>query len=315
MSNIAIVLVQLGKIPHHLELNLRYLAAHFSNHPIFLIADTRIPSRILDSKIRIVMTSELHFEWPTDFEIKDKRKKFRDNFWFTTKARLMLLPVFMNQFDIEKLIHFESDVWVHPEFPFEYFDTIKQHLAFPRVDASRGVASVLYINGESGGKTLSSACMEYPRQTDMEILGKLLESHEKVFQLPSLDGLSDFPSKSPYIFDGAVIGMYLFGQDPRNNFGLIKRFKKSNTKIESKVETFELKNNLLFAKRGAISKSVVTLHLHSKETSMFALNWQEVLERQLKLERWAMNYSFRVSAAVFAIKEQLIRIFWKIIDF
>lgn len=258
-----------------------------------------------------VKIEDLNISWPTAFEITDRRINFRDNFWFSTKARLFLIPKLMEYFKLEKVLHIENDVWIHPEFPFQLLNDLRHSLAYPRVDEFRGVASILLINGESGGKLLTDACIRWPDMTDMQILGQLWANQQDVYALPSTFGNGNNVLDN-WIFDGAKIGMYLFGSDPKNTLGVIKRFKKSPMgDLDSPLGIQSYKETVWLINQGTF-KRVANLHLHSKTVGMYNKNWLLILNRQLTKNKMNLSYSFSPHAFLFSIHELTYRILRKI---
>jgi hypothetical protein len=258
-----------------------------------------------------VKIEDLNISWPTAFEITDRRINFRDNFWFSTKARLFLIPKLMEYFKLEKVLHIENDVWIHPEFPFQLLSNLRHALAYPRVDEFRGVASILLINGESGGKLLTDACIRWPDMTDMQILGQLWVNQQDVYALPSTFGNGNNVLDN-WIFDGAKIGMYLFGSDPKNTLGVIKRFNKSPMgDLDSPLGIQSYKETVWLINQGTF-KRVANLHLHSKTVGMYSKNWLLILNRQLTKNKMNLSYSFSPHAFLFSIHELTYRILRKI---
>ena len=300
-TGIPLVLVQMGKMPNYLVANLRYISETFTKTTKYLITDNDNTDSFAEMGFQVVKTEELDLVWPANFEIHDQRRHFRKNFWFSTKARLIILPLFMRKKSLRKVLHIESDVWIHPQFPFEYFFEIKEPLAFPRVDLERGVASVLFINGEPGIQTLLDACESWPELTDMQILGKILEDSRKVHQLDSYE--FDLKSSRHWIFDGAKLGMYLFGSDPRNNWGIIKRFDNSPMGSLSKGDQLIQIGEKLFVKGAKSRKQVVSLHIHSKDLRVFSNNWRKILELQLEKEGKNKSIGFSSQSFVFHLTE------------
>ena len=258
-----------------------------------------------------VKIEDLNISWPTAFEITDRRINFRDNFWFSTKARLFLIPKLMEYFKLEKVLHIENDVWIHPEFPFQLLNNLRHALAYPRVDEFRGVASILLINGESGGKLLTDACIRWPDMTDMQILGQLWVNQQDVYALPSTFGNGNNVLDN-WIFDGAKIGMYLFGSDPKNTLGVIKRFNKSPMgDLDSPLGLQSYQDTVWLINQGTF-KRVANLHLHSKTVGMYSKNWLLILNRQLTKNKMNLSYSFSPHAFLFSIHELTYRILRKI---
>lgn len=313
-SQIPLVLAHIGKMPQHLSANILYLVKTFPKRNLYFISDIK-PSLVIDSPRFIHIPIErLIQEWPVDFSITDKRRLFRNNFWFTSKARLILIPSFMRIFGENKVIHIENDVWIHPLFPFYFLEELEAPLSFPRVDSKRGIASVMVIKGELGIRMLEDACASWPNSTDMQILGNLMNTDSRVFQLPSMIGSTDNSNLGNWIFDGAAIGMYLFGADPKNSLGLIRRFEKSPMGSFLQELDFSFKDKDLVISDGIRWNRVAALHIHSKTCTIFSSDWKSVLEKQLIREQRGMKYGFNFSALFFGLREMIHRIWSKLVE-
>jgi hypothetical protein len=300
-KKLSFAVVHLGKVPIHVRKNVEYLAQYFSQRFLFVITDQEDCSWLSGKGITVVRVNELIENWPTEFEINDKRQYFRENFWFSSKARLLLLPKLMEKYDLEKLLHIESDVWIHPDFPIDYFCGVQEPLAFSRIDHHRGIASILFINGEQGCKLLNLSCLEWPRLTDMEILGKMLESKMNILELTTYEYEKD--TGGSWIFDGAKMGMYLFGSDPRNSWGLIRRFRKSPMGGLLDGDSIEFNCGYLMIRSAIRQKRIANLHLHSKNHSMYSEKWDLILIDQLNKERKGYVYGFSINGLVFKVVE------------
>lgn len=300
-DQIPLVLVQLGPISKQLSLNLKYLASTFPQNAKYLITDNPNMDRRIDQRFIVVDSNKLIASWPDKFKVDDRRKYFRDNFWFSTKARLLLLPKFMETTGISKILHIENDVWLNPAFPFHLFTNITKPLAFPRMDADRGIASVLFVNGNLGIEQLTNACMKWPSLTDMQILGRILENDDLVFKLDSYESDS---YESDWIFDGAQLGMYLFGSDPRNHMGIVKKFRKSPTGKLRGTHKFLLKEDKLLLTGPLGERQIANLHIHSKYLHIFSESWKSEILLQLKKERYNWWFGFSINAFKFYLLER-----------
>lgn len=286
-----LVLVNLGPIPKYLKANIEYLGEAFPERRKILIGNIDRPQWLEKSNFEYVSADSLIAEWPAQFATIGRRRFFRNDFWFTTKARLLLLPKVMRKEGLEQVLHLENDVWIHPKFPFTFFETFKSPLAFPRVDSERGIASTLFINGEEGIKILERACFDWATLTDMQILGNILNGNSKDMELRSTYSLqSAYPED--WLFDGAKLGMYLFGSDPRNNKGIIKRFAHSPMENLESGQQIYIESERLMLQTAVGSNPIASLHIHSKDISIFQQNWRASVERQLRKAKLRMDFSF-----------------------
>lgn len=307
----SIVFVHLGEIPKYLRKNLEYIAKQFVIQSRFIVTDNEELRTFSNLGYQIVKLQDLEIDWPPDFQISGRERLFRNNFWFSTKARLFIIPQFMAVFKVEKVLHIESDVWIHPDFPLRELETLNAALAFPRVDEGRGIASVLLVNGTEGRKLLLEACYNWPHLTDMQILDRLLRKNKNVYELPSTNNMLD-NILGNWIFDGAKLGMYLFGADPRSVYGVIRRFNLSPMGSLTSGQEIMVEGQVIYLKTHESHRRVANLHLHSKDVRMYADNWRSVLKRQIRKRKLKLNYGFDFSAFLFFCRERMIHLLRKI---
>jgi len=288
---IPLVLVNLGDIPEYLRVNIGYIGATFPERRKILISDIDKPHWLDKTNFEYVNANSLISDWPKLFVTSGSQKFFRKDFWFTTKARLLLLPKLMRKEGLGRVLHLENDVWIHPNFPFEFFEATQTPLAFPRVDSERGIASTLFINSEEGIDILERACINWPTLTDMQILGKILNSDSRDLELKSTLSLQNAKS-GDWLFDGAKLGMYLFGSDPRNNKGIIKRFAFSPMKNLESGQRIVIESDRLFLETTNGRHPIASLHIHSKAISIFRENWKSAIESQLRKARFRIYFGF-----------------------
>jgi hypothetical protein len=100
-------------------------------------------------------------------------------------------------------------------------------------------------------------------------------------------------------FDPAFLGIWLFGDDARNRFGLSKRFTilgRGKVILPELLDFDHKENRLLFnqSKRGT---KVFSVHVHSKKTEVFSDVWASEIENAIQVSRrgkptW--NFSFKI---------------------
>jgi hypothetical protein len=301
-ESIPLVLVNIGPIPEYLKSNLKYLEETFCDRRKVLICNTTDDSWLNGLSFDLVNSDSLVMEWPQQFIVSDNRQYFRNNFWFTSKARLLLLTNFMKIAGMKRVLHVENDVWLNPKFPFQYFDELEAPLAFPRVDNERGIASTLFIHGEEGINLLEQACDKWSTSTDMEILGNIMNSDPRVCELSSTRNIGQL-ARNDWLFDGAKLGMYLFGTDPRNSKGIIKRFRRSPLgELDPCQKIDHLDRQIVLQTKDSEFK-IASLHIHSKDKRIFGKNWEKILTKQLRKERLRMSLGFSRKAFWIAILE------------
>ena len=297
-----LVLVHLNsRLPSHLIANLAYLTRSFPAHQVYLVSDESVETDQIPLGIEVIKYESLNIDLPSGTDVWNYNSKFRSGFWITSKVRLLILSKLITSNRMSEMLHIESDVWLSPNFPFHYFASIQEDLAFPMADEKRGVASTLWVKGLAGAQLLSKFAERYWSETDMGILGKL--AHEGVVKILPSAFPSDSSDQSGFWFDGAVIGMHLLGEDPRNRFGLIRRFHKVHgLQPDLRGAHFYFDKTLLTIYRGNTIE-IVSIHNHLKSARIFILKPVRFWIRQLRKRERRLNYSFSARALMFAVKE------------
>jgi hypothetical protein len=262
-------------------------------------------------------------------------KNYRNNFWMTSMARFLVLANYQKLVEKE-LIHIESDVILAPDFPFEKFQSMSESISFPIISNERGVASVLYLKDfKASEKLLETVIRELQRDcftTDMLILGKHFLAEESRCPLPiGPEGSRNYREFTPQIiqskwdrlrwefggvFDGADVGIYFFGTDPKNARGRSFLQRKIPTEYgdakQWNLEYSEPRNFIDFV-FGELKTPLYCLHVTSKQLSMFKIKPpQRLIQKRIRhLEREKSIIFIRVSCiqAIIAIRRRMNRIF------
>lgn len=150
---------------------------------------------------------------------------FRGGFWTLTSMRFFYIYQFMIQYQITDVIHLENDVLVYYNCYKLITKVDKNYLYMPFDSFNRNVASIMYIPNASVFKIILDRYS--PHETDMKNFVRIRSETERIKLFPifcnedSSESEVAFVSNNfnqfEYIFDGAAIGQYLGGIDPRNN--------------------------------------------------------------------------------------------------
>lgn len=319
-----------SKIPKHLILNLKRTISLFPSHEVYLITDQDV------SKIKITNLAVLKYQpsdaWNNLESLLQHPKLFRKNFWFTSLARFIAIAEFVKTQN-EGVIHIESDVIISDDFPFEVFLNLNIDFSFPVVNSDQAIASCLFIGDSRAADELISITLESASEnsltTDMYILKKLVKSNRTKFQLlPSsisskdvLDNANaeflaetkDALSKYSGVFDGTDIGLYLFGEDPRNNRGLSKlRARKYINYLNVRKMEITTKFNREFPYILDLENDkqipVYSLHIHSKNTNLFKLNrTKKIISKSVKNSKKDPRTIFSPIKFIWTVKNSIIR--------
>lgn len=214
--------------------------------------------------------------------------EFRNGFWQTSISRLFASLEIVIQSNMP-MLHLESDILTTEDFPWEKFAEI-QKTTWLQFNSSRDVAAIFSCPNADEAKWLRMEMLKYlsldSHATDMTLLNEVSSNNqERIVLLPIAPGVNSAvisegtPRESKErnsiyfeyfngIFDGATIGMWLSGQDPRNNLGLLKRhILLGDSFINARnIQIRQRKNGLdLIEEENKIK--LFNLHLHSK------INW------------------------------------------
>ncbi len=217
---------------------------------------------------------------------------------------------------ISSILHLESDVLLLPHFPIEQFETISE-LTWCKFNETHDVSAILYSPNLSSSVWLGTAIREAIREnaalTDMTVLSLIRgKNPDKIKYFPSL---SNSDSKIfDGVFDGAAIGMWLTGRDPRNSFGRIQRHASLPEAQDNPTE-YKFKLSLtgeLFVTNGAESIQVYNLHIHSKSKLLFGRFNSLFLKLEvLRTMRFVPTNSYSISALLKVVADHIARYGWK----
>ena len=233
------------------------------------------------------------------FGIQASWVDFRSQFWLQTTRRFSALRHFHETFG-GAIVHVESDVILFPGFDPSLIVGSATQIRFPLYGANLGVASVLALPDAAATAGLEQFAYQKgttlgPNANDMTILGDLFKEHpERVRPLPSYEEVTGVrlpmdAAELASIFDGASIGMYLGGDDPRNNRG-IRKFLNEETSTSLgdpsiSAMSFAIDSDQLFCTHPSLGTwlPVMNLHIHSKDLRLFsAPSRTKLLERRIR---------------------------------
>lgn len=325
-----IVFVHFGSTPpKYLIRNLNRTCVFFPETTVTLITDVELDIPVNHSNFQ-----KHQFELGPDYQVVDRQishpKSFRNNFWFTSLARVMALCDYVIKKQIA-ILHIESDVVVSRDLPLQKFANCDRYTAYTMVGQVSGVASILWLGNVSAAAHLRDyikMCAQTdPMTTDMKILGQYQGDYPKRVRI-----LASFPTKrsDAYLFvpdqiiqdmvyseelfggffDAADAGQYLLGDDPRNNRGVkfLRRELKTSFFKPSKVD-FEYSAERQFL--NIASEEVnrfFSLHIHSKNKSVFEnKRFDSLLSRAVKDQSRPESHILVPSVLIASIRNSLVR--------
>lgn len=150
---------------------------------------------------------------------------FRGGFWHLTSLRFFYIYEFMLQYGVGDVIHLENDVLIYYNCDCLLDKVDKNFLYIPFDCFTRNVASIVYIPDANVFRQILD--LYSPSESDMFNFVRIKKNTSLIENFPifndehSVNDEISFVSKNfsrfNYIFDGAAIGQFLGGIDPRNN--------------------------------------------------------------------------------------------------
>jgi len=144
--------------------------------------------------------------------LPEETKKFRDAFWISTTARFFYIESLMELFKLTNVYHIENDIMLYENL--NDITVNKNTMYMVKDSLNRVIPSILFIPDCSHLNRLNRHMIQTLKQSnslmnDMDLLGSYKGNHVAYFPF-------DFKNNSSFIMDGAAIGQYLGGIDPRN---------------------------------------------------------------------------------------------------
>lgn len=269
-----IVFVHLGSAKvRHLWVNIKRIR---KLHP-----DKTISVIYSDSshKKKIIQSGAVPFFYKVSDQDEDLLSKisqnrlFREGFWRFSLERLLALEAWHSSSRTNSpMLHLESDILIFSNFPFEELAN-SEKLSWIQVTETHDVSAILFSPNSEQTKWLASLIrqelMSNSSLTDMTVLNLIRRKNPSlVCLLPTLNR----PAREKFqgIFDGASLGMWLTGRDPRNNLGIIRRHLKFEDAIDQAGDAdYAFNKGELLIKISSEKYPIYNLHVHSKRMNLF----------------------------------------------
>jgi hypothetical protein len=269
-----VVLVSTGVFQSYMKTNVEQLLKFDFN--IHVIIDRTFFDSMEEYKSRITLVDSSRLQ--TDFDSKSTLDKhFRGGFWNNASKRLFILNEYMKQQGLNNVIHLENDVLLYSDMNYDLDEKI-----YIVMDAhDRCIPGIVYIPNH---ELFDQLINEYDySKNDMENLAIFYHRHRDIVNtFPIID---NSVVKSIYnqeferfnsIFDGAAMGQYLGGVDPRNIPGDTTGFINETCVIKYNNYQFKwLKKGARHVPHILINNhwiQVNNLHIHSKRLEEFSMD-------------------------------------------
>jgi hypothetical protein len=268
---------------------------------VFCVDDSKLESELFE---KMSMNLDFHF---------------RGGFWKYTLQRFFAMNELHKTIPIRPITHIESDVLVMPNFPWTTFYNLPK-LAWLKVNSEIDVAAIVHFPSaemtEIFAREVSKLAEHNPRINDMQALHEIAKTVNSLHSyLPSVPNSKNFNSygvepKGGYsqdyfggIFDPAYLGLWYFGQDPKNSFGLRTRYVGDDSHdLAAANMHLSYQDNQLITQDGV---EVFSLHLHAKYLPLFGAKWEAALTKGLNEAKSRRNkYSFHIKPMLQALQSR-----------
>ena len=212
---------------------------------------------------RMLPKSEIHTKFENTFQ---NDAAFRNGFWKTTTQRFFVLYDYMVHVQATNVVHLESDVMLYCDV-----SGIRSNEIMVVQDAvDRAVGSIVFVPDVTAlGRLCEFMAENHRGRNDMSLLA--LYPRKNTFPF--------IPGESNSIYDGAAIGQYLGGIDPRNTAGNTIGFVNETC-------LFRCTNYMIIKERDARGLAyfviggsrVQNLHIHSKQLKRFLSDRVDISE-------------------------------------
>ena len=270
-----IILVSTGNLQEYIIDNVQNLKL-FGNNDIVVITEKHYFDKLKDLDITLIDSAELD---DYNFNNKSKlNKHFRNGFWHLCSLRFFYLYSYIKKNQLTDCIHLENDVMSYINFD-KLKTCFKENKVYATFDSdTRVIPSILYIPNFHAFQPIID---NYNEQiNDMENLARFDETViEPIPIYSNHENINKFNKNFDNfhcIFDGAAIGQYLGGVDPRNQSGDTRGFINETciVKYNNNVFFWVLEDGLYcpYISINNYLIKVINLHIHSKQLNKFMSN-------------------------------------------
>jgi hypothetical protein len=277
-----IILVCIGNFQEYILFNIENLLLYDNTDIVVITEPTFFPFFSKYDTVKLIdrnHLSDCQFNASSNLD-----RNFRNGFFHLCSLRLFYLYSYIAQNQIEKCIHIENDVMVY--YPLQItthtpplFQSDKLCLCFDTPD--RVVPSIIYIpKPENLRYVLERYDCNIDDMRNLARFDDCVVEKLPLFHLPGetheKNELSKNFAKYGVLFDGAAIGQYLGGVDPRNIPGDTRGFVNEECLIKYDGCSFVWKKRgLLYYPAIRVGDKyirIINLHIHCKQLHRFLAN-------------------------------------------
>ena len=274
LEPVTIVLTCLGNFQEYILHSIRNLMIH-GNNRIVLITEPEFFTQFEEfTTLTLVDKNSLSDEF--DFNSKSNLDKtFRGGFWHLASARLFVVYAYLKSVDLKSCLHIENDVMIYANADTIRWNSMRMSCVY---DCShRVIPSVVWIPTPD---MLRDVLINYDMtQNDMVNLGRTDLERLPIFPdnwtlgvqsyHPDIIKITDTFPKYQYLFDGAAMGQFIGGVDPRNIPGDTRGFVNETCLIKYNNYSFVWKDGCPFLNISDRLFPIFNLHIHCKDLAKF----------------------------------------------
>jgi hypothetical protein len=252
----------------------------YDNIEIIVITEKEFSKFFFDYKdVKLVFVENFDKNF---YKIKNNCKNtFRNGFWQMTSYRFYILYIIMENLDLKNIIHLENDVLL-----FDNINKIKFHtyskILITMDSNNRCIPGIMFIPNFN---LLKECCNNFNQSyNDMQNFALCYHKLKILDTLPIISSDFEFSFNDinknynfyNCIFDGAAIGQFLGGIDPRNNpnntIGFINETCIVNySKFKFIWEKDENNNLIPYILINFKKIRIINLHIHSKNLKIYII--------------------------------------------
>jgi hypothetical protein len=233
----------------------------FNNCNVYLVTEDIHRDRVLDKTITFIPIHTLpqNSKHETFNNTTQLNKSFRGGFWKFATERFFLLERVMEVYKLENVFHLENDNLIYCDVE-NYLKIFEEEYNIAAIfdNDNRCIPGFMYFKNTSSISDFTSFILGKNGVNDMELLPQYKNETGRVKNLPILPFNYDLPFKSQTglttvdekqyftnldkfnsIFDGAAIGQYIGGIDPRNQAGNTVGFINESSLFDVSKFNFE----------------------------------------------------------------------------
>ena len=268
-----VILVSIGIFQTYIKENINQLRKF--NFDIHVIVDRNFFKDLesYGSSVKIIDAATILTNFDNDTKLD---KHFRKGFWNNCSKRLFLVYEYMKMNNIKNVIHLENDVLLYTNMNYN----LEEKIYITMDSNDRCIPGIIYIP-KYNLLTKLIQNYDYTKNDMINLANFYKKNNDIVTTFPIIDNSID---KCIYnenyhifnsIFDGAAIGQYLGGVDPRNSRGITRGFINETCVIKYNKYKFKwIKNGKYWFPFIKINKKLIpikNLHIHCKKLEQFII--------------------------------------------